>query len=225
MSDVSIQPSELFDEILATLRNLEKSGVRFLEKRSEPLKKGLADNSQEMVLVQSSDANHVIGVVDDCIGIPCAESSKRVDARGSGQSGVAFISAWPCQGGKAADELLEKIIMAMNINPHDAYITSIFKCTPEEGSGIEDSSAFISELADEIRRINPKSAVILGEKAYRLLLGENLTFEKVEGIFQDWRGIKIMPTFHPEELLVDASKKRNVWEAVKKVMSIIQVKV
>jgi DNA polymerase len=39
----------------------------------------------------------------------------------------------------------------------------------------------------------------------------------VRGQFQDYHGVKVMPTFHPAYLLRDPSKKKETWEDLKKV--------
>jgi DNA polymerase len=40
---------------------------------------------------------------------------------------------------------------------------------------------------------------------------------KMRGKFQDYFGVKVMPTFHPAYLLRDPNKKREVWEDMKMV--------
>ena len=39
--------------------------------------------------------------------------------------------------------------------------------------------------------------------------------------FREYRGIAVMPTYHPSYLLQNPSKKRDVWEDIKKVMDVL----
>jgi DNA polymerase len=39
----------------------------------------------------------------------------------------------------------------------------------------------------------------------------------MRGQFHEYYGVKVMPTFHPAYLLRDPSKKREVWDDMKKV--------
>ena len=59
--------------------------------------------------------------------------------------------------------------------------------------------------------------VVLGNTAMKNLLDTREGITRLRGIFQDYKGIKVMPTFHPAYLLRDPSKKRETWEDLKKV--------
>ena len=58
----------------------------------------------------------------------------------------------------------------------------------------------------------------MGNTALRNLLEIREGITRVRGKFQDFQGIKVMPTFHPAYLLRDPSKKRETWEDLKRVM-------
>ena len=72
-------------------------------------------------------------------------------------------------------------------------------------------------LLREIAIVRPKVIVVLGNTAMKNLLETKEGITKVRGKFQDYKGIKVMPTFHPAYLLRDPSKKRETWEDMKKV--------
>jgi DNA polymerase len=59
--------------------------------------------------------------------------------------------------------------------------------------------------------------VVLGNTATQNLLDTKIGITKLRGEFQDYYGIKVMPTFHPAYLLRDPSKKRETWEDMKKI--------
>ena len=72
-------------------------------------------------------------------------------------------------------------------------------------------------LLREIASVQPEVIVVLGNTAMRNLLETREGITKLRGRFQEFKGIKIMPTFHPAYLLRDPSKKRETWEDLKKV--------
>ena len=65
--------------------------------------------------------------------------------------------------------------------------------------------------------MRPEVIVVMGNTALRNLLEIREGITRVRGQFQDFQGIKVMPTFHPAYLLRDPSKKRETWEDMKKV--------
>jgi DNA polymerase len=72
-------------------------------------------------------------------------------------------------------------------------------------------------LQREIAVVRPKVIVVLGNTALHNLLDTKIGITKLRGEFQDYMGVKVMPTFHPAFLLRDPRKKREVWEDMKKV--------
>ena len=54
------------------------------------------------------------------------------------------------------------------------------------------------------------------------LIGIKGGITRIRGEFYDYHGIKLMPTFHPAYLLRDATKKREVWEDMKKVRELLK---
>ncbi|HEX7653355.1 MAG TPA: uracil-DNA glycosylase [Verrucomicrobiae bacterium] len=121
----------------------------------------------------------------------------------------------------AAGQLLTKIITAMGLTRSDVYIANILKCrpdTPGQTAGNrkptpEEMQTCIPYLHEQIDLIQPKVLVALGGTAMEGLL--NLTgITKLRGRWHEYRGIPLMPTYHPSYLLRNQamSEKRRVWE-------------
>jgi DNA polymerase len=72
-------------------------------------------------------------------------------------------------------------------------------------------------LHREISAVNPKVIVSLGNTPTKALLNTKKSITQMRGEFYDYNGIKLIPTFNPAYLLRDPSKKREVWEDMKKV--------
>jgi DNA polymerase len=60
--------------------------------------------------------------------------------------------------------------------------------------------------------------VALGKPAASLLLGRDVAITKVRGTWHEYRGIPLMPTFHPAFILRQYTEenRRLVWEDLKK---------
>ena len=72
-------------------------------------------------------------------------------------------------------------------------------------------------LLREIAAVQPEVIVVLGNTATKNLLDTREGITRLRGNFQEYNGIRVMPTFHPAYLLRDPSKKRETWEDLKKV--------
>jgi len=72
-------------------------------------------------------------------------------------------------------------------------------------------------LLREIAAVQPEVIVVLGNTAMKNLLDLKQGITRVRGQFQDYQGVKVMPTFHPAYLLRDPTKKKETWEDIKKV--------
>jgi uracil-DNA glycosylase family 4 len=128
----------------------------------------------------------------------------------------------------AAGQLLTKIIAATGLSRQQVYIANILKCrpdTPGQSSGnrkptTAEMSTCIPWLHQQIDLIRPKVLVALGATAVEGLLGKPLPITKLRGNWQTYRGIPLMPTYHPAYLLRNQamSEKRRVWEDMLAVM-------
>ena len=127
----------------------------------------------------------------------------------------------------AAGQLLTRIIQTMGLSRDTVYIGNILKCrpdTPGQSSGkrkptADEMKTCIPYLHEQIDLIQPKALVALGATAVEGLLG--LTgITRLRGQWQTYRGIPLMPTFHPSYLLRNQalSEKRKVWEDMLQVM-------
>jgi len=127
-----------------------------------------------------------------------------------------------------AGQLLTKIIQATGLQRGDVYIANILKCrpdTPGQSAGNrkptpEEMQTCIPYLHEQIDLIRPKVLVALGATAVEGLLGKTVGITRLRGIWHTYRGIPLMPTYHPAFLLRNQalSEKRRVWEDMLQVM-------
>jgi uracil-DNA glycosylase len=127
-----------------------------------------------------------------------------------------------------AGQLLTKIIETMGLSRDSVYIANILKCrpdTPGQAFGNrkptpEEMQTCIPFLHEQIDLIRPKVLVALGGTAVEGLLGKSAGIMKLRGVWQTYRGIPLMPTYHPAYVLRNQalSEKRKVWEDMLMVM-------
>jgi len=132
-----------------------------------------------------------------------------------------------------AGQLLTKIIQATGLSRADVYIANILKCrpdTPGQSAGNrpptpEERATCIPYLQEQIDLIQPRAIVALGATAVEGLLGKTLGITKLRGNWQTYRGIPLMPTYHPAYLLRNQamSEKRKVWEDILQVMEKLEM--
>ncbi|HEX8708620.1 MAG TPA: uracil-DNA glycosylase [Pyrinomonadaceae bacterium] len=118
-----------------------------------------------------------------------------------------------------AGQLLNKIIEAIGLRREQVMIGNVNRCRPPQNRTPTLSEAATCKpfLLREIAVVKPEVIVVMGNTAMKNLLDTKEGITKLRGKFQDYNGIKVMPTFHPAYLLRDPSKKRETWEDMKKV--------
>ena len=125
-----------------------------------------------------------------------------------------------------AGQLLTKIIEAIGLKREEVLIGNVNRCRPpgNRPPTFEEASMCKPFLEREIAIVQPEVIVTLGNTALQNLLGAKQGITKLRGTFQNYKGINVMPTYHPAYLLRDPSKKREVWEDLKKVRDHLESK-
>lgn len=128
----------------------------------------------------------------------------------------------------AAGQLLTRILKTMGFGRENVYIANVLKCRPDTPGQLtgnrkptgEEMKICLPYLLEQIQLIRPKVLVALGATAMEGLLGKTEPISRQRGRFQDFRGIPLMPTFHPSYLLRNQAlaEKRKVWEDMLQVM-------
>jgi DNA polymerase len=124
-----------------------------------------------------------------------------------------------------AGQLLARIIEAMHLSRDQVYICNVVKCRPPDNRNPlpEEIGACRPFLERQLAAIRPKAICVLGAVAARTLLDADAPISALRGRFHDYRGIQVMPTFHPSYLLRNPDQKRVVWEDVKKIMALLRI--
>lgn len=164
----------------------------------------------------------------DCLRCKLAPLRKSiVFGSGSPHAALMFVGEAPgadedLQGlpfvGRAG-QLLTKIIEAIHLNREQVYICNVIKCRPPENRAPEHDEIDACEpfLIRQIQSVKPKVIVCLGSPAMQTLLKIKTGITQVRGQWLDYKGVKVMATFHPAYCLRWPDKKKEVWEDMKKV--------
>jgi len=166
--------------------------------------------------------------IGNCVRCPLHEGrTKIVHSKGNLAADLMFVGEAPGANEDAegvpfvgrAGELLNKIIAGIGLKREDVFVGNVNRCRPpgNRTPTLPEAHTCRPFLKREIAVVRPKVIVVLGNTATQNLLDTKVGITKLRGEFQDYFGISVMPTFHPAYLLRDPSKKREVWEDMKKV--------
>jgi DNA polymerase len=171
----------------------------------------------------------VRAALGDCRRCRLAEGRRRiVFGDGAPDADLLFVGEGPgeqedLQGlpfvGRAGELLTQMIEKGLRIPRSSVYICNIVKCRPPNNRTplADEVSACRPFLDGQIDAVRPKVIVALGKPATSLLLGREVSITRVRGIWQDYRGHPVMPTFHPAFLLrqYTPENRRLVWADLK----------
>jgi DNA polymerase len=166
--------------------------------------------------------------VGDCTRCPLHQARTNiVHTDGNRKARLMFVGEAPGADEDAqarpfvgrAGQLLTKIIEAIGFKREEVLIGNVNRCRPPANRPPTPEEAAMCKpfLLREIAAVQPDVIVVLGNTAMKNLLDIKQGITRVRGQFQDYHGVKVMPTFHPAYLLRDPSKKKETWEDLKKV--------
>jgi uracil-DNA glycosylase family 4 len=173
-----------------------------------------------------------------CVKCPHLVKSRRTVVFGTGDLHARLMFVGEAPGADedargepfvgAAGQLLTRIIKAMGFTRETVYIANILKCRPDmsgQSSGNrrptpDEMKTCLPWLLEQIDLVRPAVMVALGATAVEGLLGHTGGITRLRGQFQVFRGIPVMPTFHPSYLLHNQAytEKRKVWEDMMQVL-------
>lgn len=134
--------------------------------------------------------------------------------------GIPFVG----RAGQLLTQMIERTAEGegIPIKRPDIYICNVVKCRPPGNRAPEPDEMEICGqfLQRQIQAVKPKAICVLGSTAAKALLNTKVGITKLRGNWQEWGGIRVMPTFHPSYLLRAYNKeaKRLAWEDLKQVL-------
>lgn len=227
---VSAQPPHSEDSALPS-HGGQSMGTEAARKAASPVSSSLFGNlipSEERLCRSEESIEQIWAELANCQRCPLHTERKNVvHTEGNRKARLMFVGeapgadedeqARPFVG--RAGQLLTKIIEAIGFTREEVLIGNINRCRPPGNRPPTPDEVAMCKpfLLREIAVVQPKVIVVLGNTAMKNLLDTKEGITKLRGRFHDYKGIKVMPTFHPAYLLRDPSKKRETWSDLKKV--------
>ncbi|MDB5332520.1 MAG: uracil-DNA glycosylase [Phycisphaerales bacterium] len=195
------------------------------------------DADEKRRRLDAMDADEVRGCIKCHL---CESRSHTVFGEGDADAKLMFIGEGPGfkedQTGRPfvgpAGELLNRMIGAMGLAREQVFIANILKCrafvpgppAKDRAPTPEEVAACSPYLERQVEIIRPRVIVTLGLPASQYVLQSKLSMSRMRGQWQAWRGIKVMPTWHPAYILRrekegDVEAKRQVWGDLQQVMA------
>src|SRR6059036_3086862 len=225
------------DALKAHLEFFEELGIDGVRLEPEWRSRGEPREPPEPLNLYGSAAEALAAIRDD-LGADCSRCKLHTLGRtqvvfgvGNPNADLMFVGEAPgadedIQGepfvGRAG-QLLTKIIEAIGLKREDVYIANVIKCRPPGNRNPEPDEVETCEpfLFQQIDIIKPKVIVALGKFGAQTLLRTLDPISRLRGRVYDFRGVKLVPTFHPAYLLRNPSSKREVWEDMKLVRKLL----
>lgn len=161
----------------------------------------------------------------------CEQITHTVFGEGDPNAKIMFIGEGPgenedLQGrpfvGRAG-ELLNKWIAAMGLKREQVYIANIIKCRPpgNREPAPDETAACTPYLVRQVEIIRPEVIITLGRPASQYMLQTKNSMGNLRGNWHEWRGIKLLPTYHPAYVLrsYNYQTRSAVWSDLQKVMA------
>ncbi|MCA9241904.1 MAG: uracil-DNA glycosylase, partial [Planctomycetales bacterium] len=119
-----------------------------------------------------------------------------------------------------AGQLLDRIIEACTMRREEVYILNVLKCRPPGNRNPAPAEAANCSgfLNRQLELIDPEFICCLGAVAAQNLLQTTSAIGRLRGRVHDYRGIKVVCTYHPAYLLRNPSAKKDTWEDMRLLM-------
>jgi DNA polymerase len=163
----------------------------------------------------------------------CQTRTQTVFLDGDGTAGVLFVGEAPGQNedeqgvpfvGRAGRLLTDIIERGMGLQRSEVAIANVLKCRPpgNRDPQVSEKSACTPWLERQIELLDPKVVIALGRHAAGYLLGSDAPLGQMRGRVRDWKGRKLVATYHPAFLLRSPGFKRDCWQDIQLAMGVLQ---
>ncbi len=232
-------PADLVDEVIQSLKQMAQAGcsgfdcpsahLEILDQWKKPLTFTGERPSPGRIVPGQETLTEIQADLGDCSRCKLCEGRKSiVFGQGADNTRLVFVGEGPGaeedrQGLPfvgAAGQLLTKIIQAINMTREDVYICNIIKCRPpgNRNPQPDEIAACVPFLKRQLEAIAPDYICALGSFAAKTLLETETPVSRLLGRRHDYKGMQLLPTYHPAYLLRNPERKRDVWEDMKLLM-------
>ena len=164
----------------------------------------------------------------------CGTRTNTVFADGSRTAKLVFIGEAPGRDedlrglpfvGRAG-QLLDKMIAAIDLRREDVYICNVLKCRPPENRtpAPDEVEQCLPYLEQQLALVQPALICALGLSAAQALLKTKSSMASLRGRTFEYRGIPLIPTYHPAALLRNPGLKREAWADMQRVRDTLKAR-
>ena len=220
----------MYEEQRALIRaaRLHVEGLRALGVTAVPAPARAASSGSKAARLSA-----LAGAVQRCRSCPLYRTrTHAVISDGSPEASLVFVGEAPGRDEDlkgvpfvgAAGQLLTKMIEAMGLRRESVYICNVLKDRPPANRTPlpEEVEACRPFLEEQLSIVQPRVICTLGAVAARALLGPHVAITKIRGQVREYRGIPIVPTFHPAYLLRNPPAKKFAWIDLKRVKALLE---
>lgn len=147
---------------------------------------------------------------------------KKSSFLGNRDSQIAIVSTTLIQNDVEKELLNNMVANVLKVNPDELLYLSLIKCQIEEyvNYTIEQVNSCREFIEQQLLSSNVKLIVTLGD-SYDLLTNENHEISNIRGQSLQYKHYQIVPLYHPSIILRNPSLKKDTFEDLKKIKSIM----
>jgi uracil-DNA glycosylase len=122
-----------------------------------------------------------------------------------------------------AGKLLDLVLLSAGFRREDVYICNVLKCRPPQNRNPQpdEVSACSPYLLRQVELVQPRVILAFGTFAAQTLLGTDISIGKLRGRTHHYRGVPLVPTYHPAACLRHPAWVRSVWEDLQRARDVL----
>lgn len=123
-----------------------------------------------------------------------------------------------------AGKLLDQLIGRTGVRRENVYICNVLKCRPPNNRDPEphEVASCREYLLAQIAIVKPSIICTLGRHAYNTLMETDERITRVRGIIKNFRGMTLLPTYHPSFLLRNQDKIKESLEDMERLKQLLK---
>jgi uracil-DNA glycosylase len=122
-----------------------------------------------------------------------------------------------------AGKLLDLVLQSAGFSRDAVYICNVLKCRPPQNRNPQpdEVSACSPYLLRQVELVQPRVILAFGTFAAQTLLGTDVSIGKLRGKTHQYRGVPLVPTYHPAACLRHPAWVRSVWEDLQRARAVL----
>ncbi|HEX7243342.1 MAG TPA: uracil-DNA glycosylase, partial [Longimicrobiaceae bacterium] len=122
-----------------------------------------------------------------------------------------------------AGKLLTLLLASVGLAREEVYVCNVLKCRPpgNRNPQADEVEACSPYLLRQVELVKPRVIAAFGTFAAQTLLGTTIPIGKLRGRVHEYRGVPLIPTYHPAALLRTPSWVRPTWDDLQRLRAVL----